>query len=105
MKNEKEIEIKLIDFGTAVYVKKGKKLSLKVGSPFYVAPEVLKGSYGLECDVWSCGIILYILLCGYPPFEGKNQDEIFDKILNDDINITKDEWEDVSDEAKGGEDQ
>lgn len=100
MKNEKEIEIKLIDFGTAIYVKKGKKLSLKVGSPFYVAPEVLKGSYGLECDVWSCGIILYILLCGYPPFEGKNQDEIFDKILNDDINITKDEWEDVSDEAK-----
>jgi calcium-dependent protein kinase len=100
MKNEKEIEIKLIDFGTAVYVKKGKKLSLKVGSPFYVAPEVLKGSYGLECDVWSCGIILYILLCGYPPFEGKNQDEIFDKILKKDINITKDEWEDVSDEAK-----
>ena len=48
--------------------------------PFYVAPEVLNGSYDEKCDIWSCGVILYILLCGYPPFPGKNENEIFEKI-------------------------
>lgn len=52
-----------------------------VGTPFYVAPEVLMGDYDEKCDVWSLGIIMYILLCGYPPFSGENNKMIFNQIL------------------------
>lgn len=52
-----------------------------IGTPFYVAPEILnKLPYDEKCDVWSLGILMYILLCGYPPFWGKNDHEIFDKV-------------------------
>jgi calcium-dependent protein kinase len=57
-----------------------KALHFKTGSPFYVAPEVLNRSYNIKCDVWSCGVIMYILLCGHPPFSGKSSDEVFEKI-------------------------
>ena len=54
----------------------------KLGTPFYIAPEVLKEDYDEKCDIWSCGVILYILLCGYPPFWGKNEEEIIEKIIS-----------------------
>ena len=95
-----DLEIKLIDFGTATAIKKGKKLKTKIGSPYYIAPEVLKGSYGIECDIWSCGIILYILLVGYPPFDGKNTNEIFQNITKGYYKINGEDWDNVSDDAK-----
>ena len=67
--NEGKI-IKITDFGTAIELTPGNKLTLVAGTPFYMAPEVITGTYDEKCDVWSCGIILYILLCGSPPFYG-----------------------------------
>jgi calcium-dependent protein kinase len=90
----------MIDFGTATFVQKDKKLTLKVGSPFYIAPEVLRGSYNIECDLWSCGVIMYVLLAGYPPFDGKTPNEIFKNILQGDYPMEGEEWEHVSYDAK-----
>ena len=62
--------VTIIDFGTSGVYEAGQKMSQKYGTPYYIAPEVLKKSYDHMCDLWSCGVILYILLCGYPPFNG-----------------------------------
>ena len=92
--------IKLIDFGTAKEFKPGKKMCKFIGTSYYIAPEVLKERYDEKCDVWSCGIILYILLCGYPPFNGNTNVEIFHAIQNQNPTFTGEEWEDITSEAK-----
>ena len=63
--------LKIGDFGTATPFNPTSKFTETVGTPYYIAPEVLHGSYSYKCDVWSCGIILYVLLCGAPPFNGR----------------------------------
>uniref|UniRef100_A0ACD6ABT2 Uncharacterized protein n=1 Tax=Avena sativa TaxID=4498 RepID=A0ACD6ABT2_AVESA len=92
--------IKLADFGLATYTQPGQRLSGTVGSPFYIAPEVLAGGYNEAADVWSSGVILYILLSGIPPFWGKTKSKIFECIRSTELRFPSDPWDMVSDSAK-----
>ena len=70
------LRVKLIDFGTAKLFSEGNKQRALVGSSYYIAPEVIKGKYDEACDIWSVGVIMYIMLTGTPPFNGDEDDEI-----------------------------
>lgn len=72
-KSEQAI-IKAADFGLCTYFKIGQRFKHIVGSAYYVAPEVLQKNYSYEADIWSLGVVLYILLCGLPPFWGDTGD-------------------------------
>ena len=83
--SKKEIElfwVKLIDFGTAKMFVRNRNERAIIGTSYYIAPEVLKKNYNEKCDTWSVGVILYILVTGKPPFDGKNDNEIMHKIKN-----------------------
>ena len=69
-------------------------LKTKAGTPFYIAPEVLTGNYNEKCDVWSAGVILYILFCGYPPFYGENNKEILEAVKKGKLDFSSPEWKD-----------
>ena len=90
--------IKIIDFGTGE-VNKHKMLSEKTGTAYYIAPEVINNCYNEKCDMWSCGVILYILLCGCPPFSADNDDEIFNKIKIGKYHLKGKVWSEISSEA------
>lgn len=74
-------------------------LKTKAGTPFYIAPEVLTGNYNEKCDVWSLGVILYILFCGYPPFYGENNREIIQSVKQGKLDFSGTEWKDKSKKA------
>jgi len=92
-------EIKIIDFGLSRKILTEDDLHSIVGSPFYVAPEVLDGNYDENCDLWSIGIITYCLLSGKPPFYTENRDELFRRIKNDNVCFKSKIWENISQEA------
>jgi len=72
--------LKISDFGLARFVN-NEVMTTQCGTPGYVAPEIIEGKgYGSAIDYWSVGVILYIMLCGYPPFYSENNDELFDQI-------------------------
>ena len=95
-----DLTIKLIDWGCAQTIKSAKQSKQADGTTYYIAPEVLKGEYDEKCDIWACGVIFYILLCGYPPFNGETDDEIYEAILSGKFQCPEEDWNQVSQEAK-----
>ena len=97
-------EIKLIDFGCSKYFvnkkKKHQKLSGIIGTSLYCSPEVVDDLYDEKCDEWSCGVLMYILLCGEPPFQGNSEEEIFKKIKKCQYSFKPKEFDEVSKNCK-----
>ncbi|CAK9152983.1 unnamed protein product [Ilex paraguariensis] len=97
---EEESPLKTIDFGLSVFFRPGETFTDVVGSPYYVAPEVLRKHYGQECDVWSAGVIIYILLSGVPPFWDETEQGIFEQVLKGELDFTSEPWPSISESAK-----
>ncbi|XP_010930818.1 calcium-dependent protein kinase 28 [Elaeis guineensis] len=97
---DEDAVLKATDFGLSVFYKPGETFCDVVGSPYYVAPEVLRKYYGPEADVWSAGVILYILLSGVPPFWAETEAGIFRQILQGRLDFESEPWPGISDSAK-----
>ena len=97
--NPETLHVKIIDFGLSAFYTDYSELTTKVGTPYYVAPEVLDKCYGKECDVWSIGVITYVLLTGCPPFQAKSLPELFKRIRNWDLKYMDSDFEHLSKES------
>ncbi|KAG9153281.1 hypothetical protein Leryth_024083 [Lithospermum erythrorhizon] len=93
--------LKLADFGSAEFVREGEPMSGLVGTPYYVAPEVVAGRfYNEKVDIWSAGVILYVMLAGFPPFYGDSAAEIFEAVLRGNLRFPPRLFHSVSPDAK-----
>ena len=98
--SEEDNPLKIADFGLSQSFNLKKMLTSKVGTSYYVPPEILAGNYTEKCDIWSSGIILYILLSGEPPFNGPNDETIFARIKTYKYEFPEQKWSKISVEAK-----
>ncbi|KAJ6795285.1 putative CDPK-related kinase 3 [Iris pallida] len=98
--SDENAPMKLIDFGLSDFIRPDERLNDIVGSAYYVAPEVLHRSYSMEADIWSIGVITYILLCGSRPFWARTESGIFRSVLRADPNFDDSPWPTISPEAK-----
>lgn len=94
------LNIKIVNFNSAALKETGKTITGLVGTAYYIAPELMQGSYNEKCDIWSAGVILFMLLSSYPPFDGSSDKEIMNKILNQQPNFQEHIWDSISSNAK-----
>jgi len=92
--------LKIIDFGLSCKFEQNQVLTTKAGTPYYVAPQVLAGKYDQQSDLWSCGVIMYVMLCGYPPFFGETDGEVLAKVRLGNFSFNAADWKNVSEDAK-----
>lgn len=97
---DKNATLKVIDFGTSQVFDSQRKMHGSIGTPLYIAPEVLSGYYSEKCDIWSCGVILYVLLSGRHPFPGSNQTEVFKRVYEGVYKMAGARWDSISRSAK-----
>jgi len=93
-------QLKVIDFGLACKFQDGEVLTTKAGTPYYVAPQVLAGKYDKSADLWSLGVIMYVVLCGYPPFYGETDADVLSKVRLGNVSFNAADWKNVSEDAK-----
>eukprot|EP01126_Amoeba_proteus_P041020 TRINITY_DN4400_c0_g1_i8.p1 TRINITY_DN4400_c0_g1~~TRINITY_DN4400_c0_g1_i8.p1 ORF type:complete len:831 (-),score=192.34 TRINITY_DN4400_c0_g1_i8:633-3125(-) len=92
-------QLKIVDFGESKVV--GEGLSDYVGTPDYMAPEILKGQvYDMLVDMWAIGVVIYVMLCGFPPFDGESDTDVLCNIMNIAYDFPSPEWDDISENAK-----
>ena len=93
------LQVKIIDFGTAKISERGQSENRYVGSSYYMAPEVIKRKYNEKCDLWSCGVIMYILLSGRPPFDGDDDNEILENVKKGEYDLSNYPFPTLSEES------
>jgi len=92
--------LKVIDFGLACKFTQDQVLTTKAGTPYYVAPQVLAGKYDQSSDVWSLGVIMFVVLCGYPPFYGETDADVLAKVRLGNFAFNAADWKSISEDAK-----
>ena len=97
MEDDKSFAVKVIDFGTSRFFEPMDFLSQRMGTPYYIAPEVLRGRYNEKCDIWSAGVIMYILLTGKPPFNGGSDASILKSVQKGQFPTNKSAYKVLSD--------
>ncbi|CAB9501553.1 MAP kinase-activated protein kinase 2 (Fragment) [Seminavis robusta] len=89
-------DLKIIDFGLAAY---GDRFTELEGSTYYMSPQVIQGNYDCKCDIWSCGVIAYVCLAGFAPFDGADEQDVVQSILCGRVDFEDASWDDVSENA------
>ncbi|CAI5999578.1 unnamed protein product [Closterium sp. NIES-65] len=93
-------DIKLVDFGIATFFQEGERLKELMGTPQYMAPELIQGEYGPEVDVWSAGVVMYIAMCGVPPFWASSNRSLAEAIRGKEVSFKSAKWAGVPEECK-----
>ncbi|OMJ90441.1 hypothetical protein SteCoe_7137 [Stentor coeruleus] len=100
LSKEQDSCLKLVEFGSCKHFEKNVRVLERIGNPYFMSPEVIVGNFDSKCDVWSLGIMMYVLLSGSPPFVGSTENEIMQSVLTTELQFEGKKWRKISEEAK-----